>query len=268
MPDLTETYTYDDLLQYLEDHPEPGKTIDDPASMFPPDNSWSGASYADAIRLAHEGWPEGLSRMESLTIDNMPVKGKPRPRCEYAPYGARPSIPHYIAGDPAHMQNWTPKPSSRNPVISIILLSAVNWKVNPDHYMIYGARIASMIDAIENEGVSVNLTIRFRILSVKDKKTVITTDIEAKTAGQPLDMDRLIFMIAHPAFFRRIIFRVWERDEYKKHLGMSYGYAMTGIPKTGEFFLPLLSHDKPVPDVDYLIGLYRTHVTDVTEMEA
>ena len=43
---------------------------------------------------------------------------------------------------------------------------------------------------------------------------------------------------------------------------MNYGYAISDTPSTGEFFLPLMSHDKPVPDADYLIGLSRTHVTE------
>lgn len=237
MDAIHESMTYDEFLSYQDEHPRPDKIWLERSSTLQPPTVWNGnTTWDEAIRLAHEGWPEGLARLTALTIEDRPTSGLRRPRMEYAPAGMRPSIPHYLAGDPAYMQTWTPRPSAQRPILTILNCASARCDIEADTYERRGAALVSLIDAIENEGVSTRLINRYACASETDQTTPITIEIEIKAEGQPLDADRIMFAIAHAAFLRRLVFRWKEQNRFFHHFSHVYGYPQD-VPD------PLPTHD-------------------------
>ncbi len=115
--------------------------------------------------------------------------------------------------------------SSKRPIVDIVINASYSSIVSANTIMNYGAAIAIVIDELEDQGFSVGLHVgAANAHSGKDGNTYGTL-VEVKRSGERMDIDRLIFFTANPAFLRRFVFAYWETKYDGSTGGFQYGYG-------------------------------------------
>ena len=171
------------------------------------DNKWCGSTFDKAVALATDGWEDGRKDLHRLTetgiqrLDRAPIR-----EVLHDVAGFSPNVPMYCAGMPDCMMQYdeVTKPS----VLRLVVEGSRHWRVEPEETMNYGAALLSYIELIEAEGIRCELWMAF---STKGSGKEHTQRVLVKESDQPFDYGALAFAIAHPAFQRRLSFRVKEQ---------------------------------------------------------
>lgn len=193
--------------------------------------SWTGTkSFADAVDMGlRSGWPEGRKLLnESL------IAVRPRPKVydslEFEVAGAVPCVPVYCAGDPAWMiSDPGAVMRSAKPIVRIDYNHWVHAGVDINSMMLRGAAIVSLADSLERQSFSTELRIIGNSSSgfMGGSGKNFRYSIVYKRAGEPLDLDRAAFAIAHPSSMRRLAFAILEQHrELERDFQGSYGMPM------------------------------------------
>lgn len=218
------------------------------------EDGWAGASWTGALEIARKGWTEGRERIaRGLAMANTLNKPAPRRGRFYDVAGAFPHVARAVAGDPACMANLGDTYTAARPIVRLIAPRAASAIIKPAQIENFGIALLSHIDAMENEGYSVELVIA---ITCKAGDDFLDCRIVAKKAGEPLDVDRLAFMLAHPAFFRRLGFAMIENHcKNQDRWQMGYGSPCRLKPEQIE------------PDQNYVPGPQWTagHVFDTLD---
>lgn len=197
---------------------------------------WSGTdTFDEAIEMAlRSGWPEGRDLMTELLAVVAP-RPHSYPTLAFEVAGAFPCIPIYCAGDPACMV-LDPGSDLRNqkPIVRIDYSHNVLSGVEAKSIMLRGAAVLSFAHDLEAQGYSVELRIvgasqasdYVSTRSFKSKTQIFRHSIIYKEAGQPIDLDRAAFALAHPAVFRRLTFSLYEQQP-EIQAAFSFGYGST-----------------------------------------
>jgi predicted RNase H-like HicB family nuclease len=168
-------------------------------------NSFAGASYEDAVRMAREGWEEGVGRVSAL-VDSLPTGSRAVTRYDVA--GEYPDVARYIAGDPFNMVRRGTSHRQR-PVMTIVVGCCCSGATPTNAMENYAAAMVALIDRLENRGVSVEL-IGNATSRLGGRRVAVTWGI--KRQGQALDLNAVAFGAGHPAMLRRLTFAAWERS--------------------------------------------------------
>jgi hypothetical protein len=173
---------------------------------------WSGTpNFDEALRLARLGWNEGRARIASgLAAANMANKPLARPTRSYDVAGAFPHMPRAIAGDPCNMVNLGNTAIAARPIVRILIPRFQSSGTSQQTIENWGIAILSHIDAMEDAGYSCEL-VSGLICKCPYRCHILNLQTTIKRAGEPLELDRLAFAIAHPSSFRRIGFALIER---------------------------------------------------------
>ena len=195
-------------------------------------------SFQQAIDMAlYTGWPEGL-KLLSNSIAIIAPKPEPYKSISYDVGGAFPSIPLYLTGDPSHMMNFDTEHISSNPVVRIDYNFSVSAFITTNTIILRGAAVLSLCNTLENKGYSVELRL---IENCRGGNFTLRTNTIYKKAGQPLDLDRAAFAIAHPSVLRRFHFCITEQHkELESIFGSGYGYPLheRNDPNPNTIFIP------------------------------
>ena len=193
-------------------------------SSLKKNEKWNGDIGLDGMfDLLEFGWQEGRDKVqEMLDLQGLPEMPATifRDMFEIDAAGFRPLVPLYCAGSPIHMLTWNQQPVVTDRVIRMRLSLALPGKVSTDTRISWGVATSMLVDALEIQGFSVELTGAF---DCKHSRKQVHCYIMLKKAGQPLDLDTLISMVVHPGFERRVAFAFLERfDDYSEFSG-TYG---------------------------------------------
>lgn len=207
-------------------------------------SAWNGAvTHLQACNLAEFGWPDGREYMQSVDFDIDPqakdfvVENEQR---IYDVCGAIPDVPRAIAGDPCAMIEIerTESPSKIIPILIDITTPAMT---DTESIKRRGGAVVSWLDHLENKGWSVELTVRFSGCNDFRGKEVFCQHVVVKQAGEPMDIDRLLFMMAHPAGLRRLMFHL--QDLQPGTVALSSCRGVFNDRTLDEFtFVPALRH--------------------------
>ena len=200
-------------------------------------SNWNGnITHDQAINLAEYGWPEGRAFLSSVDFDFDShdfsfVEENETKILDVA--GAVPDVPAFIAGDPCCMVDIvrSERPSK---VIKMVVNIVTSWTVATSELKNFGGAVCSWIDHLESKGWSLELIVRFESIK-KDYR--LRLDVTVKKAGEILDLDRVLFMIAHPASQRRLFFHVVEMNPESKYLTRTFGLATDSVDVNGEIYV-------------------------------
>ena len=222
---IKEFVTMGDLVNYVTNTPIHPSNVDGRRSSR--DTTRPGFhgtdNYDEACKLARDGWPEGLEKLTSK-LDLCLGKGKSRYRVNDVA-GDYPDIGRFLSGVPVCMSRRVIDQGRKRPIIDIIMNVSYSGNTSQDAIINYGAAVASAVDELETAGFRVNIQIGCMVKG-NETGTLYGCLVNAKTAGESLDLDRLIFFIAHPSFFRRFGFGYFEIAMNYDELG--YGYGKVG----------------------------------------
>lgn len=193
----------------------------------------TGVTWKETIKLASFGWPEGMEEVTSFN-DSIASHSSERdlPVIENSIVGFLPNVPNYLSNLPDAMMTIEETPK-QTPVIKLVIAPYANAGTSKEHFIWYGIAVMSLVETIEAQGVNVeiDMTYFFKSLNKSDGKHDLSLTIELKSATQPLDVDRMVFAIVHPAMFRRMIFHYIEQDEFYESHKDGKGQSMDKTPK-------------------------------------
>lgn len=167
------------------------------------------ACFEDAVSLASQGWADGLRKMR-LALDAVTASSTalgPAPAYLLDVAGAYPMPAIAAAGDVFCMVNPAPVSDRVRPIIKLASSVATGAQATAAQIFNYGAGLVAIIDALETQGFSVELT-SLRVVSWGDNRATIKTQV--KGAGEAADLERLAFCLGHASYNRRIHFGVLE----------------------------------------------------------
>lgn len=180
------------------------------------DARWPGASWEESIQLAIDGWPLALDEADVTVAELRESAGLSRNVTVLEPTwdvtGAEVDIGAYLAGVPECMIDAVPREiSRRGKVITFVVPAGYSHFVKHDVIINRGLALATLCAAIIDAGHSVEIWSEFAGWlthhRIRQRFRSATRVIEA---GEPFDVGRLIFAVAHPAMLRRLWMGVWD----------------------------------------------------------
>ena len=220
------------MVDYVETTPQAGKWKGSTQCTYGEDDpTWTfGVDLDGAYKISRQGWQEGRERFRNQIIDAKST-GTAKVIARAAMFendvvGSFPDIGAYLSGVPDCMMTATETGAALStPVIEVNIAMGYLAQAGAEEIANYGSAIALLIYQLEEDGHSVQVNM---IKKAKAGRDTFVTKVPAKEAGQPLDIDRLAFVIAHPAMARRILFRVMETVEGAyRSFSMAMGATVT-----------------------------------------
>ena len=174
-----------------------------------------GGTYDSAKEHLKTGWLKGAKRVAELrsTLESSVQKilNEKAAQVSYDVEGEWCDVSRVAVGDPDCCGSWDQQgDASGTKIIKIIANLSVSGSVNHETMFARGAACLAAVDILESLGHRVEL-IAGEAGECRNtgKNRLITQTITVKPADQPVDLDRLSFILCHPVFFRRMCFR-WQ----------------------------------------------------------
>ena len=195
------------------------------ARMFTKTDSLEGA-----IKLAEEGWPEGIERVEKLAVSLSEdlVKMLHVPEVTYDVTVDQLDVGRFVNDEPEDFMLFTSAEIDLEPkILHLIFNCCASGGVSTGVLMRKGAAVVSLIDALEQHGKRMIVD----CIAYNDVGKGIETLVRVKESDAPVQLANLVFTLAHPSTLRRLMFRCWEhlsrgiRDRYGFHASGGYGYV-------------------------------------------
>ncbi|MPZ86356.1 MAG: hypothetical protein GEV28_40695, partial [Actinophytocola sp.] len=175
-------------------------------------SGWCGGTWTEALALAVDGWPMAL-RDTDVTVGALRERaglGVTATTLEptWDLTGSEVDVGAYLAGVPECMVDATPRRTSTRGRVVTFVVPATYTNTTP-HELVRnrGFALAALSAAIIEAGHSVEIWSGWACMLGADRYTAMARVI---SAGEPLDVGRLIFAVAHPLMCRRLWFAVWD----------------------------------------------------------
>lgn len=214
----------DDAQQWLRDTPRKW-TVEESIEHADAKDWDLGAGYQGALRLARDGWSEGVAMIDTALQAIIPASGR-EARWGYSQTGGSVSVGRYLTGNPKCMRNRRKRTMGAAPVLHMVVNVVASCAVKAERMANYGAAITGLIDRLENSGKRVHLDM---VMVTNSKGTRLSMGWNVKRASEPLDLSQVAFSIAHPAALRRIGFAMMERTHNDAE-SPGYGYSADALP--------------------------------------
>lgn len=184
------------------------------------------AGFEGAKKILETGWAEGLAKVPDT--DCVTQQGGLGVSYEFDVTGENLDVGVYMSGDPECFMQEVPRPSAFGKLIRIGVSITHSVSVEADEILNRGLAIMALVDNLEAMGYSCAIDVLQLTKSnaVNGNLAVITT---IKEQGDALNKEGVVYTLAHPAFFRRIQFRMLEllggarANAESDSLGYGYG---------------------------------------------
>ncbi|MFG2248134.1 hypothetical protein [Spirillospora sp. NPDC048823] len=222
------------------------------------EGAWSGASWEEALRLAEDGWTTVLPGVDAEVAELRERAAADVLTTALAPTwdvtGSEVDVGAYLSGEPECMVDAVPQRMSARGRVVTFLVPAGYVNTTPHSAVRHrGVALAALCSSIISAGHSVEVWSGFcSYVSVTERFAGVARVV---SAAEPLDMGRLMFVMAHPAMLRRLWFAVWDggpRRAARRMCDENYGHASYAclpedLPEGVEdpYVLPYLSPADP-----------------------
>lgn len=183
--------------------------------------SWN---YMQAV--VKNGWTKGRADISACLDEVYAGNSASRSDGSYADYdvsGDYPDIDRYLAGDPEHMISYGSHIAAK-PVIKLAVNVVASCNIPAKHLINRGSAVVALVDAIESNGNSVELT-AVDASARRGSKCLAVYAVALKKAGEVLSIDDIAFGLGHPDMLRRIFFSIMERDPWTEGKGYVNTYG-------------------------------------------
>lgn len=181
-------------------------------------DGWAGATWEEALRLAVDGWRVPLAEV-AVTVGALRERaGLGTSVTSLEPVwdvtGAEVDVGAHLAGVPECMVDAVPRQvSRRGRVVSFLITGSYDHKTPHEQVRNRGLALAALCAAIIDAGHGVEIWSGFAAMVGPGRDIRASAVARVITAGERLDVGRLIFAVAHPAMLRRLWFSVWDAQE-------------------------------------------------------
>lgn len=189
---------------------------------------WYGtATYDEADHLLQVGYEQGVQAINSVA--SILPNGDER-IIRVAPVGSVPHVPNFVKGCPSNMI-YRQRVARPKKVISIFFDRGASANVSPEEIATASARLLDLVEFLERRGYSVNVeTGSTSVLSfsrsVDSLRTARTLSIKIKDGRtNSTNRRKVAYLLVHPSFLRRHIFRWLETHPNHDATATSDGYG-------------------------------------------
>lgn len=223
-----------ELAHYIDTHPQVVGT--NSSELNPSRMDWDyNMSFKEADRILRSGgyWKEGHKNLQRAVFEfeqamNMGLG----PSTELDVAGFAPDVSEFLKGSPTCMVNESDDGlvTAQRPIVKVGINTAIMCNVDAEYPLNRGAAIITLIDYLESMGQRCEIWSLMRLSTHHKDEPPLYVDTLIKPAHLPWDPGSFAFSLIHPAWFRRIMFRVIEsRHEWPKSGGFGYGCAPNSI---------------------------------------
>lgn len=170
-------------------------------------------NFEEAVAIARTGWKEGAEKAvaigASIAACVRDAINANAATVGYDVSGHYVDIGRYLSGEPECFGTVIEDSDTvKKPVIKLVVNLSASCCVSADTLIARGVAVVAAVDVLEAAGRRVEV-VAATAHHGSGKQLEIRVPI--KSAGQPLDIDRLAFALAHPSFYRRLIWSVSEQ---------------------------------------------------------
>lgn len=213
---------------------------------------WHGTkSFREAKGMALNGW-QGIRAEVDALVENMEHVILPELDPAFTSYfdvsGGMVDVGRFLDGEPECMvETKLVEIAKPGKVVTVLVQGFYSSASDEEQIRTRGAAVVALIDAIEKMQHSTEIYVEYTL----SKK--ICHLVKVKGAGEGLDIDVLMFVLAHPSAYRRISFAVQEGEPNGLGCGPSGSYGkpndLTQAEKVGaSITLDTLRYDTPTMD--------------------
>ena len=202
------------------------------AEQVPYESLWAGGekvggveSFSQAVGLARHGWNAIRPTVDSM-VDS--IVGDVRdtvvmsPRVMYDQVGIHPDMDAVFAGDPDFMMRLAfDTVTGSDQVVRLLIDTGAASLYSGDSMLKRAAAIAALVDVVNMSSRSVDLYITSPVVWGRGKVHSHNMVVHLHHAGDPLDVDALMFTLGHPAFHRYLWFGHRNQDGVDSNMGAS-----------------------------------------------
>lgn len=196
------------------------------------DKDWHGPhaeSLDSACNLASKGWDEIRPQVDNI-LGDVTDRLADRLADLYKPMydfgGAYVDMGRYVEGDPECMVNFSATAdNAMGRVVKVVVAGTASHYIDPNDIIKRGIAVLALIDTINKLGFGVELWWDSTIEGTG--KGIYSTAVKLHDSADTLDINSVMFSLAHPSMLRRLTFSVQERSTKAKEQGVGGGY---GIP--------------------------------------
>lgn len=182
-------------------------------------------TFADALDIARHGFTAIRPTVDAILskiTEEVVTREVPRIKHRNTVAGGAVNVGRVMTGAP---KCFTTYKRQLEPGVSRVLKVRVSVSniANVPNEMIRmrGAAIVALLDALTRAGYSCEVWAVCASTACGYSGAVISTQVKIQDASDPLDIDSLMFMLSHPAMFRRLIFA-----DREMHGSTLRGYGM------------------------------------------
>jgi hypothetical protein len=172
------------------------------------------ATFKEAVKLAREGWREGVERVQEIraTVSSaiQSIVSRRADSIGYDVFGEYVDVGLFVTGDPECFGVRVSEDSLSKSVVRINVNIGVSGSVSHRAIFARGAAAIAAIDVIESTGRRVEVYGVDGSLKHGGNR-LHEIQVLLKSASQPLDIDRLVCALCHPSTLRRFCFSVAEK---------------------------------------------------------
>lgn len=182
-------------------------------------------SWDNAQDLMKHGYKKGMEGMMNANVNIKANGQRQTPKFVKSVCGGCPIVPNAIQGLPYSMMNRR-KIEAKQRVVDLMYDCSAHVGVEAEDMEMAGKMVLSLVNAIEQSGVRVNL---YAILVVKKNGMTAGCGVKIKDAKVKLNPMLVAYPMTHPSFLRRHLFRWIESTDATNTDAFAKGY---GCPQT------------------------------------
>lgn len=213
---------------------------------------WHGTeSFEQAKNMALNGWSGIRAEVDAL-VENIEHAIMPNLAPAFTSYfdvsGGMVDVGRFLDGEPECMvETKLVEMAKPGKVVTVLVQGFYSSASDEGEIKARGAAVVALIDAIEKMQHSTEIYVEYTL------SERICHLVKVKGAGESLDIDTLMFILAHPSAYRRISFGVQEGEPAGLGCGPSGSYGKPNDLTQGEkvgasITLDTLRYDTPTMD--------------------
>ena len=181
-------------------------------------------NFEEAMNLARYGWREGLEKAKNLEKIDFQITETFQQnydiKTQYNVAGGAVNIGRYLSGMPdcmrcMHISNYHSLPAR---IQKVFIISDYAIDTNPNEILQHGYKVYQIINALEMANIQTDITLAFGVnkwcMYYQNDYDFYETYINIKKTEDVIYPEKMIFCVAHPSMFRRLVFSEEEKNSY------------------------------------------------------
>ena len=192
--------------------------------------SWQGVNTRkEAFDLLSNGWEEA-SKKCMVKVNKMMYGTRVKNEFFNNVYGFTPVVPLALLNIPTNMIDVR-KVQIKSKIITIVYENGGSASISPEELLEAGLKVVNMIIRLEQSGYRCEVKVMNGFFS-KDSKILYSPIVTVKRANELLNLKKMMFPIAHPAWFRVIGFDWEDKAPFSRYIEKR-GYSFYVAVKKG-----------------------------------